>query len=248
MEGAQGSNCIQAVIEYFGLEGEPDYDAMSYEKRTFWRGRSEPFLEYTPRDIASQDRDGFVEQLLHNLRRVGIAWRRLSDEEIWRLVQERAVDSFSKAMTTFIGRCRKRDLSSALLQDMVTTHEPMNSAEEKFLKAALPIYSSYLERLQAGDKEDFDGLMWRAIERVQQGATQFVRDGGRERVDLRQLRFVMIDEFQDFSQMFFELTRAIRSTNPDVRFFAVGDDWQAINAFAGSELKFFKNFETYFQP
>ena len=48
----------------------------------------------------------------------------------------------------------------------------MNSAEEKFLKAALPIYSSYLERLQAGDKEDFDGLMWRAIERVQQGATQ----------------------------------------------------------------------------
>ena len=49
VEGAQGSNCIQAVIEYFGLEGEPDYDAMSYEKRTLWRGRSEPFLEYTPR-------------------------------------------------------------------------------------------------------------------------------------------------------------------------------------------------------
>ena len=246
VEGAQGSNCIQAIIEYFGLEGEPDYDAKSDEKRTFWRGRSEPFLEYTPRDLASQDRDAFVKQLLHDLRRVGIAWRRLSDEEIWRLVQERAVDSFSKAMTTFIGRCRKRDLSSTLLQDMVATHEPMNSAEEKFLKAALPIYSSYLERLQAGDKQDFDGLMWRAIERVQQGATQFVRDGGRERVDLRQLRFVMIDEFQDFSQMFFELTRAIRSTNPDVRFFAVGDDWQAINAFAGSELKFFKNFETYF--
>ena len=109
------------------------------------------------------------------------------------------MDSFSKAMTVFIGRGRKRNLSSARLQDKVTRHEPMNSAEEKFLKAALPIYSGYLERLQArGGKEDFDGLMWRAIERVQQGATQFVRDGGRERLDLRRLRFVMIDEFQDF--------------------------------------------------
>ena len=88
--------------------------------------------------------------------------------------------------------------------------------------------------------------MWRAIEQVQQGATQFVRNRGREPLDLRQLRFVMIDEFQDFSRMFLELTRAIRSANPDVRFFAVGDDWQAINAFAGSDLKFFKNFEKYF--
>ena len=246
VEGAQGSNRIRSVIEYFGLEGEPDYDARSDDKRTFWRRRSVPFLEYTPRDIASQGKDAFVEQLLHDLRRVGIAWRRRSDEDIWREVQERAVDSFSKAMTTFIGRCRKRDLSSARLQDKVTKHEPMNSAEEKFLEAAVPIYSGYLERFQPGGKEDFDGLVWRAIKRAQQGETQFVREGGREHLDLRQLRFVMIDEFQDFSQMFFDLTSAIRSANPDVRFFAVGDDWQAINAFAGSDLKFFMNFKEYF--
>ena len=245
-EGAQGSNRMRSVIEYFGLQGEADYDAMSDEKRMFWHRRSEAFLEYTPRDIASQGMDAFVEQLLGDLRRVGIAWRRLSDEEIWRLVRERAVDSFSKAMTNFIGRCRKLDLTSALLEDMVTTHEPINSAEEKFLKAALPIYSRYLKRLEDGGKEDFDGLMWRAIKRVQQGAPQFVRQGGRERRDLRQLRFVMIDEFQDFSRMFLELTCAIRSENPAVRFFAVGDDWQAINAFAGSDLEFFKNFEKYF--
>ena len=32
----------------------------------------------------------------------------------------------------------------------------------------------------------------------------------------------------------------------EVCFFAVGDDWQAINAFAGSDLKFFMNFEKHF--
>ena len=82
---------------------------MSDEKRAFWRRRSVPFLEYTPRDIASQGKEAFAEQLLCDLRRVGMAWRRRSEEEIWRLVRQRAVGSFSKAMTNFIGHCRKQD-------------------------------------------------------------------------------------------------------------------------------------------
>ena len=246
IQGSQSSDHGGVVIEYFGLKGQSDYDTMSKEKQAFWRRRPEAFLEYTPRDIASRSKDAFVERLLNDLRRVRVPCRRRSEEEIWQLVRKRAVDSFSEAMTNFIGRCRKQNLSVASLQNMVVTHEPMNTAEERFLKAAIPIYSRYGERLAAGGKEDFDGLMWRAIERLQNGTTRFTRDRGREQGDLRRLRFVMIDEFQDFSRMFLELTSAIRSANPDVCFFAVGDDWQAINAFAGSDLEFFKNFEKYF--
>ena len=249
VQGSQSSDHGGVVIEYFGLKGQSDYDTMSEEKRIFWRRRPEAFLEYTPRDITSRGKDAFVERLLNDLRRVRVPCCRRSEEEIWQLVRKRAVDSFSKAMTNFIGRCRKQNLSVASLQKMVVTHEPMNTAEERFLKAAVPIYSCYGERLAVGRKEDFDGLMWRAIERLQDGTTRFTRftrDGGWEQGDLQRLRFVMIDEFQDFSQMFLELTTAIRSANPDVRFFAVGDDWQAINAFARSDLEFFKNFEKYF--
>jgi DNA helicase-4 len=57
----------------------------------------------------------------------------------------------------------------------------------------------------------------------------------------------MIDEFQDFSEMFFELVDAIRSKNPAAKFFCVGDDWQAINGFAGSDLRFFNDFSRYFR-
>lgn len=39
---------------------------------------------------------------------------------------------------------------------------------------------------------------------------------------------------------------AIRAQNPQARFFCVGDDWQAINGFAGSDLHFFQNFEKLF--
>ncbi|MFI7884512.1 hypothetical protein ACFMJL_23990, partial [Acinetobacter baumannii] len=46
----------------------------------------------------------------------------------------------------------------------------------------------------------------------------------------------------------YQLLSAIRQQNPKAEFFCVGDDWQAINGFAGSELRFFHNFRDYFGP
>jgi DNA helicase-4 len=62
---------------------------------------------------------------------------------------------------------------------------------------------------------------------------------------LRELRYVFIDEFQDFSDLFYRLLGSIRHINPRVELFCVGDDWQAINGFAGSDLRFFRDFEKY---
>ena len=229
------------IIEYFGSTGD-DYDAMSEEKRRFWANRPQRFLEYTPEDITKTD---FEKQLLCD---IGLRGRRkLSADEIWERVKGRAVSSFSRAMTNFIGRCRNADLTVRKLQNMIDRHQSMIPAEQKFLDAARSIYAGYLDRLQRENAGDFDGLMWHAIKCVRDGCTQFVRQKGQERGDLKQLRFVMIDEFQDFSRMFLELSKAIRRINSEVRFFGVGDDWQAINAFAGSELRFFGKFERYFK-
>jgi DNA helicase-4 len=57
---------------------------------------------------------------------------------------------------------------------------------------------------------------------------------------------VLIDEFQDFAEPLAEILRAIRGKNPFARFFYVGDDWQAINGFAGAELRYFEDPEIIF--
>jgi DNA helicase-4 len=41
------------------------------------------------------------------------------------------------------------------------------------------------------------------------------------------------------------LITAIRQINPHVNLYCVGDDWQAINGFAGSDLRFFRDFDRY---
>jgi superfamily I DNA/RNA helicase len=45
----------------------------------------------------------------------------------------------------------------------------------------------------------------------------------------------MVDEFQDISKDRWALIESLKANNPNIEFTFVGDDWQAINEFAGSD-------------
>lgn len=234
------------VIEYFGLQGDPDYDEQAQAKRSYWGTQSGwRLLEYTPRDLA-EGSDAFARRLVTDLAGCGLVAERLPEEDIWELVRSRAIDRFTGAVRTFVARCRKRGLEDEHLGNLIDAHVPLTSAEAAFLRVGRSVHQRYIEKLSQTDQEDFDGLMWRAIELLKDGFTVFARDKGRERGDLSQLRFLLIDEFQDFSQMFFEIVSGIRAAAPNVELFCVGDDWQAINSFAGSDLRYFLSFDSYF--
>ena len=48
------------IIEYFGLEGEPDYDAGSEEKRNYWRNKPNwKLLEFSPKDLTNNEVEDF---------------------------------------------------------------------------------------------------------------------------------------------------------------------------------------------
>ncbi|MFM2432074.1 MAG: hypothetical protein RLZZ511_3287 [Cyanobacteriota bacterium] len=236
------------VIEYFGIEGDPDYDQMSERKRQYWETKSPEwqFLEFSHRDLGKYGVDGFCDLFKKRLESCGIACNRLSEEKIWENIKHRAIDRFTKTMKVFISRCRKKCLTVAMLFQLVDGYQSQNHVEQQFLVLAKTFYQAYLEQLQTNGEEDFDGLMQRAAQQVEAGATTFRSKSGDG--DLRNLQYIMIDEYQDFSELFHGLVRAIQRQNPQVQFFCVGDDWQAINGFAGSDLQFYRNFSTYFQP
>lgn len=94
--------------------------------------------------------------------------------------------------------------------------------------------------MTSGGGEQHDYRMGRATLCIKEGKTGF--DKGDHRGDLKDLSFIMIDEYQDFSYLFDVFLESIRSVCPDAGIFCVGDDWQAINAFAGSEVRFFQLF------
>ena len=232
------------IIEYFGLKGDADYDEMSEKKREYWKGKKDWMLiEFAPGDIGAAGVDSFLIVLKSRLEAQGILCVRLSEDEIWHRVRDRAIDRFTATTVGFIGRCRKKSLSPLELRCLIDDYSPLSAVEKMFLNLAHVLYVAYLDRLLATGEDDFDGLMQRADHAIDAGQTLFSRKSGSG--DLAMLRYVCIDEFQDFSDLFYLLLNAIRKQNPRIELFCVGDDWQAINGFAGSELRYFENLNDY---
>lgn len=229
----------RVVIEYFGMKGDPEYDEQMEDKRAFWSRRDEVFLEYFPRDVA---RPGFEQRVLSDLAAAGAPLRRLSDQEIWERIKDRAIDRFTEAVTTILNRARQRRWTGQILRKEWERLQIGDGDLDRFVDLAATLLDDYAISLADHAKEDFTGLMWRAVELVRSGTTTFGR-GGRDEGDLRAIRHIVVDEFQDFSLMFFELLQAAITLSPEARVMAVGDDWQAINEFAGSTTEYFTNFE-----
>jgi DNA helicase-4 len=231
------------IIEYFGLTGDPEYDAMTRKKRAYWRQQDGwTLLEFFPRNLQQHGPGGFAAFVIDRIRDCGVPAERLSEDEIWSKISDRAVDRFTGTVRNFIKRCRTERRDPESLAEIVAGHVTQTECERDFLEVCNSIYSGYLDRLASRREEDFDGLIWRAVDLIRSSQTEFARDRNRERGDLGALRFMMIDEFQDFSIGFSEMVGAVRNAAPSMRVSCTGDDWQAINAFAGSSLRHFEQF------
>ncbi|BAU13653.1 ATP-dependent DNA helicase RecQ [Leptolyngbya sp. NIES-3755] len=235
------------IIEYFGLQGDPDYDELSNQKRKYWRDRPNwKLLEFTPEILRYEGEEVFCERLKQSLERCDIRCERLSEEEIWKRIKACPITRFTQVVVGFVQRCRKLSLTPAQLAEKIQAYSSISLIEKQFLELVQIFYKAYLERLQVTGDEDFDGLMQNAAQVIAEGKTTFHYQFGE--VNLKQLRYVFIDEYQDFSNLFHQLISAIQAQNSQARFFCVGDDWQAINGFAGSDLYFYQSFGQHFRP
>ena len=230
------------VIEYFGLKGQPDYDAQIKEKQAYWkRDPKWTLLEIYPHHISGIDLETF---LIDALAKHGLVARKLSDDEIWEKIQHRAVDQFSRLSSGFINRVRQKSYTPNDLETLISEHEIAFPHEDDFLSVMSSIFSGYTQRIRDTGEDDFSGLMMQAIEKMEDGVCEFRK---RNYVgNLKSLKFIMIDEFQDFTELFYKCVIEIQRFNQKVNIFCVGDDWQAINGFAGSDLQYFMSFTDYF--
>lgn len=100
-----------------------------------------------------------------------------------------------------------------------------------FTRFTWPIMESYQNSLAKGPKPmvDFDDMINLAAARI--------RSEGFD----HPYRYIIVDEYQDISLSRFGLLSAIRDAT-GAKLMCVGDDWQAIYRFAGSDVTLFTNF------
>lgn len=127
-------------------------------------------------------------------------------------------------------------------------HDPEYKHPIYLHQLATDAYSRYLQKL-VPPKTNFNLLMFHATERldtlsVEQDSINV--HSSKVLLKVSPLRIIMVDEYQDFSYLFFSLIHALRKLTTNAKLFCVGDDWQAINRFAGSDVDYFINFQEYF--
>ena len=72
-------------------------------------------------------------------------------------------------------------------------------------------------------------------------ATELCRKGLWKHYD-----YILVDEFQDISVDRYKFLQALRSDSPKTKLYCVGDDWQSIFRFSGSDMSLVYDFEKYF--
>ena len=91
-------------------------------------------------------------------------------------------------------------------------------------------YERWLKENQAVDFEDMINESARLLREVKEM---------KQKLDFK---YIIVDEYQDISRQRFDLTKALSEVT-DAKIIAVGDDWQSIYAFSGSDIKLFTQFE-----
>lgn len=225
-----------------------EYREQIYRKRDYWEGKDTPLLETNAQQIKG-NREGFEAHLKLLLESTGIPCQRLPDQEIIRRVFEKEfhISRMAEQFLQFIQRAKKRCLSVDEVSKLISNQTKTDERRTLFHQLSLLMYREYQSELDAKNAIDFDDLLQMATEEVRrQGASTEIYLGNSSSIRIGNLRWLLVDEYQDFSELYYRMLQAILEANSSLRLMAVGDDWQAINGFAGAELRFFEGFDRYF--
>lgn len=244
----QPGDCVPSWWENTDTNG---YRRLIQDKRRWCKARNITLLE-THTGMLRYGRDAFEQALATLLGSAGIRCRLLPHDVLVQRVMEspHRISRMAKLFQQFIQRAKKRGWSVEVAADAIRTAPDEEPRNRVFHDLALRVYAEYERLLIAQGRLDFDDLLVLATDNIKRhgDSLSFDTDNDHEHsVALSDLRWILLDEYQDFSELYCRMLSAILHVNPDIRIVAVGDDWQAINGFAGAQPIFFRDFAEYFK-
>ena len=225
-------------IEHFGIDAEgntaPFVDRKKYVEDMEWKRRVH--IERGTVLIQTFSYEQTDGRLLHNLTEKlathGVTLSPIPREDMFAaLEQQGRIDPFVRLVAIFLQHFKGSRLSFA---DIAESAEAHGDRARAFLAVFRPIYERYEEALTRSGEIDFHDMINRA--------TDFV-ESGRYRSPFG---YILVDEFQDISPSRARLLKALLDSSPGAQLFAVGDDWQAIFRFGGSDITIMTEFGEHF--
>ncbi|CAK7038130.1 UvrD-helicase domain-containing protein [Tissierella sp.] len=159
-------------------------------------------------------------------------------DRLFKEKEDRYFTELKKLIQSFIGLFKSRGYS---IDDFEFLKMEANKIENTFLRhrtslflsIVIPVYIQYQNILNSTGQIDFNDMINMATDIVKHEEVEY------------KLKYIIVDEYQDISVSRFNLIKHLKDkTNAKVM--AVGDDWQSIYRFTGSDIDLFTNFSKYF--
>lgn len=232
-------------IEYFGIDREgnvpsyfkgkngmpatEEYQASMKWKRQLHSDNHTILLEC----FAYEKFDGILlEALEKKLKDASVEMKPKTTEELWEQVSlegESVLDGIVELFETLINLIKSNgyDIETVRNRNVAGVHHQSNNMILSLLE---PIFNAYCTYLKEHGEIDFNDMINLSAQYVQQGKFS------------SPYKYVIVDEYQDISKARFGLLSSLRQSR-DFDLFCVGDDWQSIYRFAGSDIGYILNFE-----
>ncbi len=230
----------EVYIEHFAISASGDtppfIDHEEYIKAIDWKQRLHAVHRTVLIETYSHEKTAgkLTEFLEDKLASHGVSLSPISQDDVFSLLHEQGrIDPFTRVVGTFLEHYKGADLSVDELSSRVARADDCQRAKA-FVSVFLPIYERYQAFLDEVGQIDFHDMINKATAHSESGRYQ------------SPYGYILIDEFQDISPGRARLLKALVEQSNVAQLFAVGDDWQAIYRFAGSDIAIMREFRQRF--
>ena len=227
-------------IEHFGIDAAgntaPFVDRAQYWLEMQWKRRVHAEHGTVLVETFSHEQaDGrLLRNLTEKLEAHAVTFSPIPREKLFAALDRQGrIDPFTRLVATFLQHFKGSRLSLDDIAERTRAH-PDRKRAEAFLPVFREIFKRYEEALADAGEIDFHDMINRATDLVKEGRYR------------SPFGYVLVDEFQDISPSRARLLKALLDSSPGAQLFAVGDDWQAIYRFGGSDIAVMREFGSHF--
>lgn len=181
------------------------------------------------------DRRSLLKHLQEELENNGFELHPRSNQEIMEKLVSTEENRYIRKLVNLICRFITNFKTNGFTADEFNRmyHSTQNVRTKLFLDICNDCYLEYERYLKENNAIDFEDMINESV-RVLREVKEMKR-----KLDFK---YIIVDEYQDISRQRFDLVTALSEVT-DAKIIAVGDDWQSIYAFSGSDITLFTKFE-----
>lgn len=231
-----------AYIEHFGISQSGENDRYSPEELDRYKKavnnkvrlhrQHGTTLIYT--FSSYNDRKPLLAHLREELEAKGFELRPRSNKEVMESLVAGEENRYIRKLINLICRFISNFKVNGYTEDEFGRmyHSTQNVRSRLFLDICNDCYLEYARWLRENKAVDFEDMI---------NESARILTEVKEMKQKLDFKYIIVDEYQDISRQRFDLTKALSEVT-DAKIIAVGDDWQSIYAFSGSDITLFTKF------